>query len=363
MKRLSIIIAIYNVENYVHQCLDSIFRQGLDENDFEVIIINDGTEDNSINVITDIVNQHQNITIINQENQGSSIAWNNGIDIANGEFILIVDADDLLIERRLKPLLEKAMETKADIVVANFIELDDEKITETMLSHLNSRAMDVLYQEKTGHELFLEDLHPSQCYVWRKLYKRSFLKEKHLTFVPGILFQDIPFTNECYLIAGKCIKATQPLYIYRKRNLAVTYAYSVKKGLDNTIAIAKTWELLSRYPLSGKIKEKLQNNVFNNFINFSRRVSRLSKDYKERESIYEHLRQNAPNMHFKNNMKQALISFLFWHSATLYNYASYYYVRIVQNTIIPHFRSYLNIIRKKRHFFHLFRKERKARHA
>ena len=67
---LSIIIPVYNVENYIHTCIESAYNQDLDDNLFELIIINDGTKDNSIEVISDIVNQHNNITIINQQNQG-----------------------------------------------------------------------------------------------------------------------------------------------------------------------------------------------------------------------------------------------------------------------------------------------------
>ena len=94
--KLSIIVPVYNAERYIRDCLDSILRQRLNEDEFEVIIINDGTEDSSMNVITDIISLHHNVVIVNQENQGSSVAWNNGIAIANGEYILLVDADDLL---------------------------------------------------------------------------------------------------------------------------------------------------------------------------------------------------------------------------------------------------------------------------
>ena len=262
--KLSIIVPVYNVENYVRDCFNSIFRQKLNDDDFEVIIINDGTEDNSMTVIADIISQHHNIIIVNQENQGSSVAWNKGIAIANGEYILLVDADDLLIERRLKLLLEKAIETKADIVVPEFIEVDDEEITESKVAHLTALHQPLSFQRTTGKEMFLLDLHPSECFVWRKLYKKKFLIQNHLSFVPGIHFQDIPFTTECYIVAGNCFKASQLFYIYRKRKGHATHDFRFNKSCENAIAIAKTWELISRYQLTGVIKEKLQENVFTN---------------------------------------------------------------------------------------------------
>lgn len=331
--KLSIIVPVYNVENYVRDCFNSIFRQKLNDDDFEVIIINDGTEDNSMTVIADIISQHHNIIIVNQENQGSSVAWNKGIAIANGEYILLVDADDLLIERRLKLLLEKAIETKADIVVPEFIEVDDEEITESKVAHLTALHQPLSFQRTTGKEMFLIDLHPSECFVWRKLYKKKFLIQNHLSFVPGIHFQDIPFTTECYIVAGKCFKASQLFYIYRKKKGHVTHDFRFNKSCENTIAIAKTWELISRYQLTGVIKEKLQENVFTNFTNFSIRTSLLSMDFNEREFVFKRLRENAPDLFFTNNVKQKIISFLFWHFPMFFNYMYFFYSRIYLDKI------------------------------
>ena len=121
MTYLSIIVPVYNVEKYVRTCIESIYRQGLDENRFELIIINDGTKDKSMEVIADIIQQHSNIIVIEQENQGVSVARNRGIECARGEFLLIIDSDDLLIDYSIKPLLEKAITLKPDLIVADFI--------------------------------------------------------------------------------------------------------------------------------------------------------------------------------------------------------------------------------------------------
>lgn len=79
-------------------------------------------------MIADIIQQHKNITVVNQENQGLSMARNNGIAIAKGEYILLPDSDDLLVPNSLKPLLKKALETKADMVVADFIKIKMKKL-------------------------------------------------------------------------------------------------------------------------------------------------------------------------------------------------------------------------------------------
>ena len=335
--KLSIIIAVYNVEKYIRDCLESVYRQELDDDSFEVIIVNDGTKDNSINVISDIVRQHHNIIIVDQENQGSSAAWNKGISKATGEYILIVDADDMLIDCSLKPLLNKALETKADLIVADFLSLDDDEMTRSTVAQIAGEKSTPCYQEKRGQDMFLYDLNPSHCYVWRTLYRRLFLIENNLSFIPGIHFQDIPFTTECYIKAEKCIKASQLLYVYRKRYFLPTYASAIIKFYENTIAISKTWELVSKYQLSGRMRAKLEDNVFNNFMNFTRRVSNFSKDYMVREDIYEHLRHNIVDMHFKNTLKHRIISNVFCHYPFLFNYSRYLYIKIIENRLLRYF--------------------------
>ena len=86
--KLSIIVPVYNVEQYIRPCMESIFKQGLDDSDFELILVNDGTQDNSFGVISDIIESHQNIKILEQENSGPSIARNKGINCAQGQYLL-----------------------------------------------------------------------------------------------------------------------------------------------------------------------------------------------------------------------------------------------------------------------------------
>lgn len=118
--QLSIVVPVYNVEQYIRSCIESIYRQELDENDFEVILVNDGTQDNSFVIIEDIISNHTNITVIEQRNQGLSVARNTGLQHAKGEYVLFVDSDDLLIESTLKPLLDGACNSSVDMAMGNF---------------------------------------------------------------------------------------------------------------------------------------------------------------------------------------------------------------------------------------------------
>lgn len=127
-KHLSIIVPVYKVEKYIRPCFESIFQQGLSDDIYEIIVVNDGTPDHSMEVVADLLEQHNNITIINQENQGLSVARNTTLACAIGEYILMLDSDDLLVDNSLPLILEKAINSKADIVMADFLKMEEEEL-------------------------------------------------------------------------------------------------------------------------------------------------------------------------------------------------------------------------------------------
>ena len=305
---LSIIVPVYNVEKYVRPCLESILRQNLDEERYEIIIVNDGCTDHSMEMIADIIDAHSNISVINQENLSLSVARNNGIAKAKGEYILMPDSDDLLIENSLPILLEKALETKADLVVADFLDLNDEAIANLK----DIKQSEAVFEEKTGEKLFLEDLNPYQCYIWRTLFRRDFLINHQITFVPGVCYQDVPFAHECYIKAKKCIRTHWLLNIYRRGRVdSASYSFNEKKAKDFCIVIAKTWELTHIQDLSPKMQEKLRSDIYTSFSAFSYSALHGIKDASYREELILYLRKNAPDMAFTNSMTERIITFFF----------------------------------------------------
>lgn len=307
---LSIVLPVYNVEKYIRPCMESIFLQGLDDTDFELIIVNDGSTDKSMEVIVDIIAQHNNITVINQHNQGLSVARNNGIANARGEYILMPDSDDLLVLHSMPYLLERALSSKADLVVADYLMMTHEDMEHFSLDSVIQK--DGTTVEKTGEQLFMQDLDPCHCYVWRTLFRRAFLEEQHIRFVPDICAQDVPFTHECYLKANKCLRVSWLLNIYRKgRTGAATASYSLKKGKDFSIAIAKTWELM-KMELPAAVKSKLSDDVYTSFCVNLWKVS-LMESATERRQVVDFLKELAPDLSFHNGIKQRLYTFLYHH--------------------------------------------------
>ena len=323
MMDLSIIVPVYNVEKYIRACIESIFKQGLDDDSFEVIIVNDGTKDRSMEMIADIISQHKNITVINQDNQGLSVARNNGIAAAKGKYILMPDTDDLLIGNSLPKLLETAIKTQADIIVADFLNLTDEDINNIKKSPLQKKEF--VYKEKTNEELFLQDLNPYQCYVWRTLFRREFLLKENIRFVPGIYIQDVPFTHECYLKADKCIRTTWLLNIYRRGHESATFSFNKRKVRDLCTAIAKTWELTHLNDLSPKVRNKLQEDVYASFSMMIWIMIHKIENMSDRMEIMDFMKQLAPDLWFRNGTKQKIDSFMYRHLPHLFIHLRFIY--------------------------------------
>lgn len=305
---LSIIVPIYNVEQYVRACIESIYRQGLDEDRFEVILVNDGTKDKSMEVIQDIIQQHKNITVINQENQGLSMARNNGMAIAKGEYLLMPDSDDLLIENSVKPLLEKALETKADMVVADFVEMNDEGIKQHDHFQILQGNDKPFFAVKTGEELLLE-----RVVVWRTLYGKDFISDNHISFYPGITFEDNPFTLKCYLKAKLCIRAHWLLNIYCIGNATISspLMFNKKKAHDLSIAIREAWKLNYMEGLSPQIKKKLNDALYKIFKVYLYKIIYIIPGYNNKVTFLNILRNEVPDLRFTNGIKQKTHTLLF----------------------------------------------------
>ena len=347
MKFLSIIIPVYNVEKYIRPCLESIFRQGLNEEDFEVIIVNDGTKDNSMVVIKDIIIQHTNITIINQQNQGLSRARNKGMEKATGEYLLFVDSDDLLISNTLPFLVKIAIESQADIIVADFFQKTDKEIEVFLKNDYPSKELPIEINEKSGENLFLEELTTHQTSIWRSLHKKSFLQNNHISFIPNIIYEDVPFTNECFLKASKCLRVKYPFYLYRVGHSSLTSFFTKDKAFDYCVSIAKTWELSSSIEgLSVDLKNKLNNEIFELFSSLICWTVHSIKNRQERIQIIDHMRLQAPNLNFGNGTKQKLICYMYRRFPHTYINLRFIYGIIMENNLLPFYRLKLKRILK-----------------
>ena len=307
---LSIIIPVCNVEQYIGPCLESIYRQGLSDDVFEVIVVNDGSTDRSMDVIEDVKSRHHNISVNYQDNAGPSVSRNVGMEKATGEYVLFVDSDDLLMDHGLSVLLQKAIDTSAEMIVSDYVRMNDDEITTQ--SQYDAQFTDSLMVDKSGLDYYVEDYDPAKgSFIWRILYKRSFLNENSIRLVPGVYYEDIPFLQECFLKARRVVGIHLLYYIYRIRKRSCTYSFTLKNAMDYNTAIANSWDLTRLPHLPEKVRHQQKKNLYL-FFNYALDcIIGVFRDPSDRKQIVDDLRKKVPSLSFEGGVGPRVVSVLF----------------------------------------------------
>ena len=214
-EKITIIVPVYNVEHYLDKCLDSLINQTY--KNLEIIVINDGSIDNSGIICQEYAQKDNRIVYIEKENGGQSEARNMGLDRMTGSYVTFVDSDDWIELDYVEILYKKITEYQADIAVGNYYSFNE---TEGMYYfHIFGDS----YHEKVYDNVSIfENLYESQemksfalISVWGKLYKADLVK--HLRFDIGKLGEDGYLNQKIYLLAEKTIYLNKGLYAYRQR--------------------------------------------------------------------------------------------------------------------------------------------------
>lgn len=272
---VSIIIPVYNVEQYIEQCLSSIYAQDISEDIFEVIAVNDGTPDNSMSIVKKKASKHKNLVIINQENQGLSIARNNGFKVAKGEYVWFVDSDDTLLPESIDRVLTALKDHKGVDVIATVLLQKKENNGVTKLEYTPD------FSVRTGREYMFRGnrLGASQRYILRK----KFLLENNLLFMPNVYHEDGEFGHKMMYLAKTVYVMPEPVYCYLLRSSgSITSTRKMKMNYD-LIMIYKSLDVFCNEKVDAVDKWKflsLAANCVYDTILFSRRVI-FTKEFKE----------------------------------------------------------------------------------
>lgn len=306
--RLSIILPIYNVEKYIYKCFESLYAQNLNEDDFEIIAVNDGSSDNSIDVLNPFLKEHMNIILLNQENQGVAIARNNGLKIAKGEYVLFVDPDDFLIPDSLIELLNKAYQSNLDILVGKYIKVEDSKLDSISLEKIEKRS-DVLLFDKIDY--FIQCYNPNEGYAWVNLYKRSFLNINNLNFFPNISFtEDTLFTIKAFTFAHRVGASSTVFYVYVQHHGSAMSTMNAAKLCSMNTVISEIWKL-KFLPISPLYAQKINVCLFAMLSVLMWYLSHYSSLRKERKTVLKDLHHKCPHLFLKDTYRQILISIIY----------------------------------------------------
>ncbi|MGF2028553.1 glycosyltransferase [Lactococcus lactis] len=251
--KVSVIVPVYNVEEYIRECIKSIQVQTY--SNLEIIVVNDGTKDKSIEIIKDLIETDSRIRVISQPNQGLSAARNTGIENATGKYVAMIDSDDKIKPDFIKHLFDVADSQNADIVRGSFRDFDG-NIPDGWIS-------DFTTDQKLGLNVLNEFLDNNTSFVvWSSLYNIDFLNTHNLRFIPGILLEDGDFTTRAYLKAEKVVTTDYMDYQYRIRPGSILTSNNAKRMSESEeIVIRKFLKKLS-ITKSSRIRNVLQKAIY-----------------------------------------------------------------------------------------------------
>ena len=216
MKKLSVIVPGYNVEKYISKCIDSILKNKI--KGMEIILVNDGSKDNTLSIMREYEEKYPKlIRVIDQENQGISMARNAGIENASGEYISFIDSDDYIEPNMYHTMLEKAKTKDFDVVTCdvNVIYPDHTLRVTSGVDHdcLTKKAVKQI-------------MNTWYAVTWNKIYKRELLKE--MRFKKDVWYEDVEFLYRLIPHVKKVGVVDQCLYNYIQRENSITYTYNKK---------------------------------------------------------------------------------------------------------------------------------------
>ncbi|MBQ6100218.1 MAG: glycosyltransferase family 2 protein [Methanobrevibacter sp.] len=230
MTKISVIMPVFNEEKYVANAIESVLNQTCD--DFELIIVNDGSTDGTLNVIRDF--DDDRIRLINQENLGPGASRNRALDIACGEYVMFLDGDDFFREDALMTAYSEAKQKDTDISIFQIIKYNNDEYSKNDWFNLN--RFDEEFEDNVFTHLdckeFLFDISVSAC---QKIFKREFIERISARFPEGIFFEDMPFFFYTFLNAERISIIRRHLYIRRKHSGSITETVD-EKFLDTVEA-------------------------------------------------------------------------------------------------------------------------------
>ena len=230
---ISVIIPIYNVEQYLKRCVDSVLSQK--EVSLEIILVDDGSTDSSGKICDDYAVKHPHIKCLHIDNSGPATAKNRGYDIARGNYVAFIDSDDEIKPEMFSTMLQSGYQHDADIVCCNYIQVDEDG----NISHTQHTGQEyVLNQDEALKAILIKDKIYSQC--WTKIYKRETMDAHQVRNTEGLKTEeDFIYNIQAFACSKTVCIVDKPLYIYTHRTKSLSkdyYRNHISQYIDNRIA-------------------------------------------------------------------------------------------------------------------------------
>ncbi|WP_411895056.1 glycosyltransferase [Winogradskyella sp. A2] len=234
---ISIVVPVYNAERYLRRCLNSIINQSYDN--LEIILVNDGSTDNSLIICNEYAKKDQRIQVLNISNSGSSVARNKGLDMVKGKYLSFVDADDYLYLDMYKILMQYMHDNDLD-----FIEIEPH-------DQVKNFQYDGLFSVESPIECTKRILRRTSFAVWRRLYRTSLIED--MRFIPGIIHQDVFYTMDLLKRSTRNGYLNKPLYFYNTDSIGIIRG---KYSLNKIETAIKATEYIINNVIDNKLLKK-----------------------------------------------------------------------------------------------------------
>ncbi len=224
--KLSIVVPVFNMEAYIAHCLDSLLNQDLSRDEYEIIIVNDGSTDGSKKIAEDYRTRYNNINIINRENGGLSAARNTGLNHATGEYIWFVDSDDWIEKNCLKGIIKLMCNNSLDALCVGVKFYHNQSHIDYSVSPTRNEN-----QIMSGSDFIIKvNAIPA---AWAAVYRSEFLLKNRLCFYEGILHEDEEFTPRAYFLTKRIMYSHCHIYYYRQREGSIMKSdRDAKRAID-----------------------------------------------------------------------------------------------------------------------------------
>lgn len=334
MVKVSVVIPIYNVENYLEDCLDSIVNQTL--KDIEIICINDGSTDNSLDIINRYAENDDRMIVISQENGGHAVATNMGMGMAKGKYLYLMDSDDIVELNTLEDTYNLAEEKNLDFVIFKAINYNDpenryyETEVYSMSNLLKAVGNNVFnYKDIPENVLFNMSVTP-----WSKLYNREFVERIGAKFPEGLVFEDNVFFWQVLFNADRIYFHDEFLFTRRWYSTSSTTAGD-KRFLDSIQVYNLVWEEFRKHNEFEKYKVTLYNKKV------SLGYMRFSKIKPEFKNLYFRAWKEDILKLFEN--KEFYLDF--------FNNLTYKHKKLIEQVLIADSGFEFSILRKSYHLY------------
>ncbi len=269
--RLSIIVAIYNVEAYLERCISSLVKQDLSPEEYEILLVNDGSTDGSLAICNRFAAEYNNITVYTKENGGLSSVRNFGIDHAKGRYIMHVDGDDYVEIKMVGKVLVKAEEDNLDLCFFQYSYYSGGKPIDNFSKFPH-------YKVFTGEELLLKGMKVSS--TWCAIYRHSFLDELGIRFYGRISHQDVEYNYRLYPFAKRVMFTDYYVYNYFVGGESISRTKDINKKkknlLDNLTIVHNVKEFAVGKSCPPKVKDLILKKMNSTVVAFL--LSFLRKD-------------------------------------------------------------------------------------